>query len=99
MIDEKTAQKIEKIYEVFQEKGFDYLEEDLKEFFQEREDVVQKIKDVKFSKIEFFTVPETNSIGFTLADIQVEFFVETGEDEEGPWYEVTAEILDFGGEE
>lgn len=99
MIDEKTAQKIEKIQEVFQEKGFGYLKEDLDDFFQEREDVVKKINDIKFSKIEFFTAPETNSIGFTLSDIQVEFFVETGEDEEGPWYEATAEILDFGGEE
>lgn len=99
MIDEKTAQKLQKIYEVFQEKEFGYLKEDLNEFFQEREDVVQKIKDVKFNKIEFFTSPETNSIGFTLQDIQVEFFVETGEDEEGPWYEATAEILDFSGEE
>ncbi|MGL5963796.1 MAG: hypothetical protein ACRCZ9_00725 [Fusobacteriaceae bacterium] len=99
MIDEKTTQKLQKIQEVFQEKGFGYLKDDLIDFFEEREDVVQKIKDIKFNKIEFFTESETNSIGFTLSDIQVEFFVETGEDEEGPWYEATAEILNFGGEE
>lgn len=98
-MDEKTALKLEKIAGIFQEKGFGYLKEDLQDFFQERPDIVEKIKDLKFNKIEFFTSEETNSIGFTLSDVQVEFFVETGEDEEGPWYEATAEILDFSGEE
>lgn len=98
-MEEKIISKLDRVKLEFKERGFEYLEGDLDDFFQEREDIVKKINDMRFNKIEFFTEAETNSIGFTLSDVQVEFFVETGEDEEGPWYEATAEILNFGGEE
>lgn len=98
-MEEKIISKLDRVKLEFKERGFEYLEGDLDDFFEEREDIVKKINDMRFNKIEFFTEAETNSIGFTLSDVQVEFFVETGEDEEGPWYEATAEILNFGGEE
>ena len=56
---------------------------------------MNKLDAIKFKKIEFFTVEDENCVGFTLEDVQVNFFIEFGEDEEGEWYEATAEIISF----
>ena len=98
MLSEKVLSQIEKLNRVFSDKGF-YLKEDLDELFETAENLATKIEKIKFNKIEIFTVPETGSIGFTLDDVQVEFFLENGEDEEGEWYEATAEITYFDGED
>lgn len=97
-LDEKTLHKLNCINNEFEKRGF-FLKEDLDEFFQERTEIVERIEKIKYNKIEFFDIPESSSVGFTLEDAQVEFFVTYGEDEEGPWYEAAAEILFFGGEE
>lgn len=97
-MNEKTAIKIENIIKEFEKRGFS-IEEDVREFFQERDDILERIENIKYNKIEFFDDKDLNSVGFTLNDAQIEFFIITGEDEEGPWYEATAEILFFGGEE
>ncbi|MGL4392617.1 MAG: hypothetical protein ACRCSK_04235 [Fusobacteriaceae bacterium] len=99
MFTEKTMQRLENISEKFSELGYDFLKEDIKELFEQRDDIREKMENTKFGKIEFFKDDENNSVGFTLSDYQIEFFVETGEDEEGHWYEATAEVIYFGGEE
>lgn len=91
---EEILGKIDRINTEFEKKDF-FIEEDLMELFEEREDLREKLDAIKFKKIEFFTVEDENCIGFTLDDVQVNFFVEFGEDEEGPWYEATAEIISF----
>lgn len=98
MLNEKVILQIEKLNRVFSDKGF-HLKEDLVELFETTEALAEKIEKIKFNKIEIFTVPENGTIGFTLDDVQVEFFLETGEDEEGTWYEATAEITYFGGDD
>ena len=97
---EKTLHKIENINKEFEKRGF-FIKEDLDEFFYERADIVERLDKIKYNKIEFFDFKEgeQNSVGFTLDDAQIEFFLTYGEDEEGPWYEAEAEILFFGGEE
>ena len=51
-------------------------------------------------KIEYFADDEgSDYVGFTLEDDQIVFNIETGEDEEGPWYEASVEILNFGDED
>lgn len=97
-MDEKTLKKITNINSEFEKRGF-FIKEDLEEFFQEREDMLAALEKIKYNKIEFFSVESSNSVGFTLDEAQVEFFLFTGEDEEGPWYEVEAEILFFKEEE
>ncbi|MGL4533945.1 MAG: hypothetical protein ACRC0V_08570 [Fusobacteriaceae bacterium] len=97
MFSEKALLQIGKLDRVFSDKGF-FLKEDLMELFEEYPNILEKVENIKFNKIEIFN-PGFDSIGFTLDEIQVEFFVETGEDEEGPWYEAHAEVLYFGGEE
>lgn len=97
LFSEKALLQIGKLDRVFSDKGF-FLKEDLVELLEEYPDILLKVETTKFNKIEIFN-PGPNSIGFTLDEIQVEFFVETGEDEDGPWYEATAEVLYFGGEE
>lgn len=62
---------------------------------EERNDVAKALSETKYKSIEFFDVPEENSVGFTLSDMQVNFFVEYGEDEEGKWYEASVEIINF----
>lgn len=91
---EELLKKIERINEEFEKRDF-FIKEDLIELFETREDIAQKLDEIKFKKIEFFTVEEENCVGFTLDDVQVNFFLEFGEDEEGPWYEATAEIVMF----
>lgn len=91
---EKLQKNLEKISKEFERRGY-FLEEDLYELVEEREDIAERIENIKFNKIEFFNIKEEDSIGFTLEDVQINFFVEFGEDEEGPWYEATAEIYFF----
>ncbi len=99
-LDEKTLHKIENINREFEKRGF-FIKEDLNDFFEERTEIVQRLEKIKYNKIEFFDFKEEeqHSVGFTLDDAQIEFFLTYGEDEEGPWYEAEAEILFFGGEE
>lgn len=91
---EEILKKIDRINAEFEKRDF-FLKEDLMELFTEREDLRAKLDDIKFKKIEFFNIEEENCIGFTLEDVQINFFVEFGEDEEGEWYEATAEIMFF----
>ncbi len=91
---EKLLKTVEKIIEEFNKRGYD-IAEDVVELVESREDVAEKLEAVKFKNIEFFNVDEENSVGFTLDDMQVNFFVEYGEDEEGKWYEASAEIINF----
>ncbi|MCJ8342666.1 MAG: hypothetical protein MJH09_07440 [Cetobacterium sp.] len=91
---EKLEKNLMKIDREFKNRGYD-ITEDLYELVEAREDVAEKIAGTKFSKIEFFNIDEEDSVGFTLEDLQVNFFIEHGEDNEGPWYEATAEIFFF----
>ena len=94
MLSEKLLKKLHTIAEEFKKSGF-LLEEDLIELAESRQDIAERIENTKFKKISFFYDEELNSVGFTLEDVQVEFIVTVGEDEEGPWYETTAEIIFF----
>ncbi|WP_239463390.1 hypothetical protein, partial [Fusobacterium mortiferum] len=78
----------------FEKRGYT-LEEDLIELVETREDIAQRLEETKFKKIEFFQDDKLHSVGLTLEDVQIEFFVTEGEDEEGPWYEAEAEIIFF----
>lgn len=98
MINDKTQHKINNIVNQFKKMGF-LIEEDVMEFFQERADIVLKLEKIKYNKIEFFTDNDRNSVGFTLDDVQIEFQLIYGEDQEGPWYETIAEIIFFDGED
>lgn len=91
---EKLLKTVEKIIEEFNKRGYD-IAEDVIELVDSRDDVASRLEQTKFKNIEFFSVDEENSVGFTLDDMQVNFFVEYGEDEEGKWYEASAEIINF----
>ena len=93
-MDEKLKKTVEKIIEEFKKRGYD-IGEDVTELVEERSDVAKALSETKFKNIEFFSVDEENSVGFTLEDMQVNFFLEYGEDEEGKWYEASAEIINF----
>lgn len=93
MVSEKLEKNIIRISKEFERRGF-FLEEDLRELIEMREDIAKMLEEAKYKKIEFFE-ENTDSIGFTLNDAQVTFTVETGEDEEGPWYEASAHVLLF----
>lgn len=94
MLSEKLLKKIGSISKEFEKRGYT-LEEDLVELVKIREDIAQKLENTKFKKIEFFQDEELHSIGLTLEDVQIEFFVTEGEDEQGPWYEAEVEIIFF----
>lgn len=94
-MNEILEKRINGIDKKFQELGIDFLREDIVELFEIREDLRERIENIKFKNITFFRDEELNSIGFTLEDTQIEFFITTGEDEEGAWYEATAEIVFF----
>lgn len=93
MVSEKLEKNIQRVSEEFKKRGFS-LEEDLRELLEVRPDIAQMLEETKFKKIEFFEEDE-DSVGFTLENAQVTFTVETGEDEEGPWYEASAHVLLF----
>jgi len=89
---EKLDRRVVAIGEKLNELGFE-LEEDMKELVEMREDIAELILTTKLKKIEYFVEKEGNGVGFYLGDFQITFFLEYGEDEEGPYYEATAEIL------
>lgn len=94
MLSEKLLKKIGTISREFENRGF-FLEEDLFELLELRPDIAERVENTKFKKIEFFQDETINSIGITLSDVQIEFTVITGEDENGPWYEAEASVLFF----
>lgn len=94
MLSEKLLKKIGTIAKEFEKRGYT-LEEDLIELAETREDIAERLENTKFKKIEFFQDDELHSVGITLEDVQIEFFVTEGEDGEGPWYEAEAEIIFF----
>ena len=94
MISEKLVKRIVTISKEFEKLGYN-LEEDLLELAEMREDIAERLENTKFKKIEFYEDKELHSVGMTLEDVQIEFFITEGEDEEGPWYEAEAEIIFF----
>lgn len=94
MLAEKLEKKIKTINEEFIKLGFD-LEEDLLALCEEREDIAERMEDTKFRKMTFSKDEEDECYILNLEDCQIGFFVLLGEDEEGPWYEVEAEIIFF----
>ena len=90
---EKLNRRVTAIAEKMSELGF-YLEEDMQELVELRTDIADLILNTKLKKIDYFVEKEGNGVGFYLGDFQITFFVEIGEDEEGPYYEATAEILE-----
>lgn len=94
-MNEILEKRINGIDKKFMELGIDFLKEDITELFEIREDIRERVENIKFKNITFFRDEELNSIGFTLEDVQVEFFITIGEDEDGAWYEATAEIVFF----
>ena len=91
MLSEKLTKRIAR---EFEKMGYT-LEEDLLELAEMREDIAERLENTKFKKIEFYEDKELHSVGMTLEDVQIEFFITEGEDEEGPWYEAEAEIIFF----
>ena len=92
-IKEKLDRRVVAMSEKMSELGFE-LEEDMKELVEMREDIAELILTTKLKKIDYFVEKEGNGVGFYLGDFQITFFVEYGEDEEGPYYEATAEIIE-----
>lgn len=93
-MNEKLEKKVNRIIEEFEKRGYS-IGEDLIELVETNKSVEEGLLNEKYKNIEFFDVPEENSVGFTLSDMQVNFFLEYGEDEEGKWYEATVEIINF----
>lgn len=93
-MNKELENKVKRILEEFKERGYN-IKEDIIELIETNKKVETAILETKFKKIEFFNVPEENSVGFTLPNMQVNFFIEYGEDEEGKWYEASAEIINF----
>jgi len=99
MDKEKLNRRLSVISDKFEELGYE-LREEVFELAEIREDIAEKILNFKLKKIEYFADDEgSDYVGFTLEDVQIVFHVETGEDEEGPWYEASVEILNFGDED
>lgn len=94
MLSEKLVKRIGTISKEFIKLGYN-LEEDLLELAEMREDIAERLENTKYKKIEFYEDKELHSVGMTLEDVQIEFFITEGEDEEGPWYEAEAEIIFF----
>lgn len=94
MLTEKLEKKIKTINEEFRKLGFD-LEEEIRELAEEREEIAKQLEEIKFKKMHFAKDEEENCYILTLEDCQIGFYVLLGEDEEGPWYEVEAEIIFF----
>lgn len=94
-MNQEIEKKINGINLEFEKRGY-FIKEDIIELFETYENLKDELENIKFKKIEFFEVKEENCVGFTLDNMQVNFFLEYGEDEEGKWYEATAEIYNFG---
>lgn len=93
-MEDKLINLLKRINNEFEKRGY-FIEEDLKELVEGDKNVSNRLTNTKFKKIEFFDIEEEKSVGFTLEDVQVNFFIEYGEDKEGNWYEATAEIIYF----
>lgn len=93
-MEEKLINLLEKINYEFEKRGY-FIEEDLKELVKRNQNISDRLMKTKFKKIEFFDIKEEKAVGFTLDDVQVNFFIEYGEDEKGKWYEATAEVVYF----
>lgn len=91
---EKLLKKLEQINKKFEENDF-FIKEDIFELFENDNSLQERLENIKLKKIEFFVIFEENCIGFTLDDVQVNFFVKIGEDEIGKWYEVEVELIYF----
>lgn len=91
-MNEKLQKRITGINNKFEEMGFS-IYDDLVDLVEMDENVAHQIENTKVKKMGFFS--DENSVGFTLSDLQVEFTITTGEDEEGPWYETTAFVRYF----
>jgi hypothetical protein len=94
MISEKLEKIKNGISRKFEELGF-FIKEDIEELIDTYPEIATRLENTKLKKINFFYDDDENSVGFTLDDVQVEFFLKTGEDEKGPWYEAEAEIRYF----
>jgi len=90
---EKLNRRVVAISKKMSELGFE-LEEDMKELIEMRDDIAELILTTKLKKIKYFVEKEGNGVGFYLGDLQITFFIEYGEDDEGLYYEATAEILE-----
>ena len=90
---EKLERRVVAMSEKMTELGFD-LEEDMRELVEMRSDIGDLILNTKLKKISYFVEKEEKGVGFYLGDLQITFFVEIGEDEDGPYYEATAEIIE-----
>ncbi|RUA08307.1 MAG: hypothetical protein DSY38_01865 [Fusobacteria bacterium] len=90
---EKLDRRVVAISEKMKELGFD-LEEDMRELVELREDIAELILTTKLKKISYFVEKDNKGVGFYLGDLQITFFLEYGEDEEGPYYEATVEIIE-----
>lgn len=91
---EKLNRRVEAISEKMQELCQVDLSGDLKELVEQRPDIGEKILNFKLKKIEYSYVEE-KYVGFLLEDVQVGFIFEYGEDEEGPYYDIIAEIINL----
>ncbi len=96
---EKLKRRLNAISDKFKEMGYD-LQDEIFELVEIRPDIAEKILDFKMKKIAYFSDEEGETyVGLTLEDVQLVFNIEVGEDEEGPWYEASVEILNFGDED
>jgi hypothetical protein len=92
-LKEKLDRRVVAMADKMKELGFD-LEEDMRELVELRPDVADLILNTKLKKIDYFVEKDDAGVGFYLGDFQITFFVEYGEDEDGPYYEATAEIIE-----
>ena len=79
MLEEKLLKKIKTINENFINLGFD-LEEDLIELVTQREDIKDRIENIKYKKMTFSKDEEANSYILNLEDCQISFDIIEGED-------------------
>ncbi len=94
MLDEKILKKVKTINQNFIDLGLD-LEEDIIELLEQKEDIREKVENTKYKKMSFSKDEEANSYIWNLEDCQISFDVILGEDEEGKWFEVECNILNF----
>lgn len=90
---EKLERRINVILEEINKRGFDIREEFL-ELMEENPEIKEKILETKLKKITYFADEEDKKfVGLNIADYNISFDFEYGEDEEGPYYDVEAFIV------
>ncbi len=94
MLDEKILKKVKTINQNFIDLGLD-LEEDIIELLEQKEDIREKVESTKYKKMSFSKDETFNSYIWNLEDWQISFDVILVEDEEGKWFEVECNILNF----